>query len=100
MPDRLSDDTEAESLLAALKEMLKSRRIGYRAIAEALAVSLPTVKRMLNKTRMPLDRFLSICRLADVEPSEVLALADRRRPKHHVFSAEQAAFLDRAGLGD
>ena len=53
---------EPELLLAALKSMLKERRIGYAALAAELDVSLLTVKRTLNKAAVPLDRLLNICR--------------------------------------
>ena len=84
-----SDHENATHLLEALKSILKERRLSYQAVAESLNVSLPTIKRMLNKTSIPLDRLLAICRLADIPPAEVFALAEKMEPKHTTFTAEQ-----------
>ena len=84
-----SDNENATHLLEALKVTLKERRLGYQAIADSLNVSLPTIKRMLNKTSIPLDRLLAICRLADVAPAEVFARAEKMAPKHTFFTPAQ-----------
>lgn len=58
-------------------------------LADQLDVSLPTVKRMLNKTSIPLDRMLAICQVAQIELGELIADAEKFRPKHHEFTSEQ-----------
>lgn len=68
---------ESEAILLALKELLRERRIGYQAIADSMKISLPTVKRMLNKTNLPLDRLLAICLMAKIDAEEVLARAKK-----------------------
>ena len=88
-----SDHENATHLLEALKAILKERRLGYQTIADSLEVSLPTIKRMLNKTSIPLDRLLAICRLADIPPAEVFALAEKLEPKHTTFTTEQDALF-------
>ena len=87
IPD--SSEYEANALLTALKQLLRERRIGYQLIADSLEVSLPTVKRMLNKPGLPLDRLFSICRIAQIEPADVFSKAAKERPQHTLFTAEQ-----------
>ena len=82
-------EPEAEAILTALKGLLRERRIGYQQLADKMEVSLPTVKRMLNKTTLPLDRLLRICRIAEVDPQEVFERAVHNRPKHTMFTDEQ-----------
>ena len=84
-----STSYEAKALLAALKQLLKERRIGYQAIADSLEVSLPTVKRMLNKSNLPVDRLFAICRIAQIDPVDVFARAAKAHPQHTIITAEQ-----------
>jgi hypothetical protein len=93
-PNASQIESEACQLLAALKELLRERRISYPMIAEAMDISLPTVKRMLNKPSLPLDRLMGVCRVAGIEPTEVFTRAERQRPTHTVFTAEQDELFD------
>lgn len=86
---------EPEFLLAALKSMLKERRIGYAALAAELDVSLLTVKRTLNKATVPLDRLLDICRMAKIDFAELVERAAATQPKHTFFDARQDALFTR-----
>ena len=88
-PNHTHIETRSIQLLEALKEIFRDRRISYQAIADALDVSLPTVKRMLNKPGLPLDRLFALCQIADIEPAEVFALADKNKPTHTNITAEQ-----------
>jgi DNA-binding Xre family transcriptional regulator len=80
---------EPEFLLAALKAMLQERRIRYAVLAAELDVSLLTVKRTLNKSAIPLDRLLEICRIAKIELAELVERAVATRPEHTYFTAPQ-----------
>jgi DNA-binding Xre family transcriptional regulator len=86
---------EPELLLAALKAMLKERRIGYAALAAELEVSLLTVKRTLNKAAVPLDRLLDICRIAKIDLAELVERAAATKPEHTHFTPEQDALFAR-----
>lgn len=86
-------ESEAAILLQSLKAILKERKIGYQAISDSMDLSLPTVKRMLNKPNLPLDRLLAMCHFAGIDPSDVLAHAKRNRPKHYIFTREQDALF-------
>lgn len=86
---------EPELLLAALKLMLKERRIGYAALAAELNVSLLTVKRTLNKTAVPLDRLLNICRIAKIDFVELAERAAAIKPEHTFFDHQQDELFSR-----
>jgi DNA-binding Xre family transcriptional regulator len=86
---------EPEFLLAALKSMLKERRIGYAVLAAELDVSLLTVKRTLNKASVPLDRLLDICRIAKIDFAELVERANATRPEHTYFSPAQDRLFTR-----
>lgn len=86
---------EPEFLLAALKSMLKERRIGYAALAAELDVSLLTVKRTLNKAAVPLDRLLNICRIAKIDFAELVERAAATKPEHTYFDAKQDELFTR-----
>lgn len=80
---------ETQPVLDALKEILRERGLSYSVIAERLNVSLPTVKRLLNKSSIPLDKLLEVCRLAEVSLEVVLERAQVMTPKHTDFTGEQ-----------
>lgn len=86
---------EPEFLLAALKSMLKERRISYSVLAAELDVSLLTVKRTLNKGGVPLDRLLDICRIAKIDFGELVERAVATKPQHTFFDAAQDELFTR-----
>ena len=83
----------ATCYLSAVKELLKHRGITYGQLAEALGCSLPTIKRMLNKPALPLDRLLEIAEVSGIEFADICKRADQLRPQHYVFTDEQDALF-------
>lgn len=95
----VSGQYTAACFLAAVKELLKQRGVTYCDLAQALGCSLPTIKRSLNKTSLPLDRLLEVAEVADIDFSEICKLAEKLRPRHYIFTAEQdAMFAERPEL--
>lgn len=89
---------ETQPVLDALKELLRERGFSYSTIADRLGVSLPTVKRLLNKSSIPLDKLLEVCRLAEVSLETVLERAQVMAPRHTEFTKEQdELFASRPG---
>lgn len=84
---------EPETLLQALKAILKERSLSYSTLAGELGVSLPTVKRLLNKSTIPLNRLLEICAVAEVDLGELVERAGALAPKHSVFTEQQDALF-------
>lgn len=59
-------------LLQALKQLLKSQSITYGMVANHLAISEASVKRMFAKSQLSLDRIDAICELLGIEMSDLL----------------------------
>ncbi|WP_244061512.1 helix-turn-helix domain-containing protein, partial [Aeromonas caviae] len=55
--------TLANHILDTLKKTLTDKGIRYQTLAEAMGVSIATVKRMMNKPSLPFDTLLEICHL-------------------------------------
>ena len=55
--------TLANNILDTLKKTLPAKGIRYQTLAEAMGVSIATVKRMMNKPSLPFDTLLEICHL-------------------------------------
>lgn len=89
IPVKLESEPLASQLIVALKDLLRQRQVGYQRIADEMELSLPSVKRMLNKTSLPLDRLFRICKIAGIEPAELFEAAEKKQPKHTIFTKEQ-----------
>ena len=87
------DPLEPERLLEALKAILKERALSYSILAAELGVSLPTIKRLLNKTTIPLSRLLEICTIAEVTLGELVERSESMTPTHNFFTEEQDALF-------
>lgn len=88
-----SSELTAACYLNATKELLKQRGVTYGDLAAALRCSLPTVKRSLNKTALPLDRLLEIAEVANLDFGEIHRRAEQLRPQHYFFTDEQDALF-------
>ena len=88
-----SSELAASCYLSALKKLLKQRGITYGDLADALGCSLPTIKRSLNKTTLPLQRLLEIAEVANLRFQEICLHAEQLRPQHFIFSTEQDALF-------
>jgi DNA-binding Xre family transcriptional regulator len=80
---------QSSAVISTLKQALKSRRVTYAEIARRLGMSEANIKRMFSSGRFTLERLEAICRLIDLELSDLFALheASRRRISH--LSEEQ-----------
>jgi transcriptional regulator with XRE-family HTH domain len=58
----------------ALKKLLKAKGIIYQDLAERMNLSLPTVKRILSKGDMTLNRLEEICQASEIAVTDVLRL--------------------------
>ncbi len=86
---------DPELLLASLKSMLKERQLSYATLAIELGTSLLTVKRSLNKSAVPLDRLLEICRIAQIDFAELAQRAAAHKPVHTYFNTAQDELFSR-----
>lgn len=64
--------SQISALIDVLKKVLKAREITYASLADQLGMSEANVKRMFSKRNFTLNRLDDICRIANVELSELL----------------------------
>ena len=85
----MSEATETQRLLDALKRVFRTRRITYAQVASHLAVSEATVKRMFSRHQMTLDRLESICSFAGISIHDLAGLAEERPAAISKLTPEQ-----------
>jgi DNA-binding Xre family transcriptional regulator len=91
--------TLANHILDTLKKTLTDKGIRYQTLAEAMGVSIATVKRMMNKPSLPFDTLLEICHLVGLSFEELLDRTQDAQSRRAVFTQEQdEAFHKEPGL--
>jgi transcriptional regulator with XRE-family HTH domain len=82
--------SSTQSLVALIKAELKSQGLSYAELAEALALSESSVKRMLAPGgEMPLSRVDEICRVLKLEFAELAGRLAAQAPALRELSLEQ-----------
>jgi transcriptional regulator with XRE-family HTH domain len=82
--------SSTQSLVALIKSELKSQRISYAELAQALDLSESSVKRMLAPGgEMPLSRVDEICRVLKLEFAELAGRLAAQAPTQRELSLEQ-----------
>ena len=82
--------SSTQSLVALIKAELKSQGLSYADLAEALALSESSVKRMLAPGgEMPLSRVYEICRVLKLEFAELAGRLASQAPALRELSLEQ-----------
>jgi transcriptional regulator with XRE-family HTH domain len=81
--------TESERLVATLKRLLKRERITYRDVAERLAISEPTVKRLFSRGTFTLQRLAQISALLGMSVAEVAEQAEQSAASLHTLTESQ-----------
>ena len=71
------------------EEDLTDKGIRYQTLAEAMGVSIATVKRMMNKPSLPFDTLLEICHLVGLSFEELLDRTQDAQSRRAVFTQEQ-----------
>lgn len=84
---------QIDLLLGELKRRLKDGRQTYASIAEALAISESSVKRMFARKTMTLQRFEQICNLLELEISDIVSTMHDKRQYLTELTPEQEAAL-------
>jgi transcriptional regulator with XRE-family HTH domain len=81
---------QRSQIVGELKQVLRERRITYAQVAEALDLSLPSVKRLFSNGEFTLERIDRICELAGVELSELLeGMQKRAQPASKLTVAQE-----------
>jgi transcriptional regulator with XRE-family HTH domain len=66
---------QTAALVEALKKLLKSRGLTYRAVAAAVGLSEPSIKRLFSERTFTLQRLEEVCALLEVDFFELARLA-------------------------
>ncbi|MEY5027005.1 MAG: hypothetical protein RLZZ244_2533 [Verrucomicrobiota bacterium] len=85
--------TETHALLAVLKRRLKAQGLTYKAVAEALQVSEPSVKRLFASRRLTVDRLVRLSALVGMTLAELTEEAFRAVPRSSCLTVEQETQL-------
>ncbi|HBD11784.1 MAG TPA: transcriptional regulator [Porticoccaceae bacterium] len=84
---------QSSALVDTLKQALKSHRITYREVARRLDISEANVKRLFATRRFTLARLEDICRLMEMDLSDLVRLYETSRQKVDQLSIEQETEL-------
>lgn len=76
-------------LIATLKQALKANNLTYKALAEKLAMSESSVKRMFAEESLSLQRLEQICAVINIDFSELVLLMQRNKPRISELTEEQ-----------
>lgn len=80
---------QSEALIDTLKQALKSHRLTYAQIAEKLNMSEANIKRMFASKRFTLERLEEICKLIQMELSDLFQLYEESRQHITQLTMEQ-----------
>lgn len=67
--------SEEKQIKTTIKKLMKKKGLDQKALAQRLHVSLPTVRRVLTKERLTIDRLAAICRILEIGLNELMAIA-------------------------
>lgn len=67
-------------IFQTLKEVMKAKRVTYKALASQMCVSEPTIKRIFQDQDCKLSRLLSICKALDIDVETLLDMSERQTP--------------------
>lgn len=73
--------SQTGELVSALKTVLRAKKITYVAVADHLALSEVTIKRLFSGQSFSLQRFEQICQFAGVSIAELVQQIDDKRGK-------------------
>jgi len=85
--------SDRETLLRALKQVLKQRGMRYADLAAGLGVSEPTVKRMLSTGHIDLARLERVCGLLEIDLFELVRIARGARDRRGQLATAQERAL-------
>ena len=85
--------SDTQLLIKAVKQQLKQRGMTYKTLAQHLALSEASIKRMFAAERMTLERLGQICKLLDIAFSELAAHAEALKPRISSLSQQDERLL-------
>ncbi len=77
----------------AFRQQMKKHEMTFAELADKLEMSTPGIKKIFQKENISLERFKQICRVLELNPSEVLEMESRRAVRIKSLSKEADAYL-------
>ncbi len=88
------EQIETRKIKELIKSMMKKKKYKYDDLAKVLKVSVPTVKRLLNKEDLSVHRLLVIINWLGLDLAQVSKLTKEHHKKEYTeFTVEQEEFL-------
>ena len=84
---------EISLLITTVKRLLKKKGLTYRAVASALKLSEPSVKRMFASNRMTLERLAQVSELLDFTLAELIQEATSEAQRINTLTVDQETLL-------
>ena len=86
-------DPLTAALIEALKKLLKSRGVTYRALASGLGLSEPSVKRLFSERTFTVQRLEQVCQLLEIDFFDLAKLARGAASTTDEMTIEQEQIL-------
>ncbi len=84
---------KAEQIKTVIKDLLKKKSLTYEMVAKEFECSVPTIKRILGKEELSLQRLLQFCDLLETDLGEIEALTKIAKESVEHFTPAQEQFL-------
>lgn len=92
----MSAFAEEVSIKEAIKQLMKSKKITYKDLADSFSCSVPTIKRMLNKETLTISRLMDICKVLGMDVFELTTMMREQVIRgENFFTDEQEHFLSK-----
>lgn len=85
--------SESKRMVETLKQQLRSRKVSYAQVAEALDLSEPSIKRCFAKCSFTLDRLEAICALIEISVADLARLSEEKPHPISRLTLEQEKLL-------
>jgi DNA-binding Xre family transcriptional regulator len=91
--DSLSDQAELDAILAALKKVMREKKMAYRELAPLVSLSESGLKKIFGSRDCSYIRLAQISRALGFKLTDLLAEIDRSEMRQVRFTEKQQAFL-------
>ena len=72
---------------------MKAKGVTYNQVANALDISLSTVKRDFSLRNLSLSRFLAICEMTNISLKDLSQSIEKSEPKSYTLTDDQEKFF-------
>ena len=87
--------TQIAAVCEMLKQLLKTKNVTYKQLAQALDLSEANIKRIFSTQSFTLDRLEEICQILEISLTDLFVLTAQKEQKISQLTAEQEEELMR-----